>query len=85
MEVVSLSLNLKNNIPLTNGFTSCVYFKNKASKNRIEIGYLLNKKDSIFKMKVKDEFVSIIQYLKVSIDIHLCNGKEKIVGLCFYK
>ena len=82
----SIEINLKHNLPLTRGFTSYVYIKETLkSKERIKIGHIAEKSGVNCVVKIKKEFISLVQNLRFSLDTHVVNKQRKIVGLSFYK
>lgn len=85
MEYKNLTINLRHNLPLTNGFISHVYIKERKTKKRINIGHIVEKSGLSCVLSIKKEFVDITQTLKFSLDTHIVNGCKKIVGLSFYK
>ena len=85
MEYESIEINLKHNLPLTRGFTSYVYIKERKSKERINIGHITEKSGVNCVVKIKKEFISLVQNLRFSLDTHVVNKQRKIVGLSFYK
>ena len=85
MENKNLIINLRHNLPLTRGFTSYVYIKERKSKERINIGHITEKSGVNCVVKIKKEFISLVQNLRFSLDTHVVNKQRKIVGLCFYK
>ena len=85
MENKNLIINLRHNLPLTRGFTSYVYIKKRKSKERINIGHITEKSGVNCVVKIKKEFISLVQNLRFSLDTHVVNKQRKIVGLSFYK
>ena len=85
MENKNLIINLRHNLPLTRGFTSYVYIKERRSKERINIGHITEKSGVNCVVKIKKEFISLVQNLRFSLDTHIVDKQRKIVGLSFYK
>ena len=85
MENKNLIINLRHNLPLTRGFTSYVYIKERKSKERINIGHITEKSGVNCVVKIKKEFISLVQNLRFSLDTHVVDKQRKIVGLSFYK
>lgn len=85
MRNIEISLKPKQDMPLTNGFRVKVYIKNKKPQKRTEIGYVINKVGLRCSIVIKKEFVELVQTLRISIDTHIVDSREKIVGLAFCK
>ena len=85
MEYESIEINLKHNLPLTKGFISHVYIKERKTKKRINIGHIIEKAGLSCTLNIKKEFTSLVQNLRFSLDTHIVDKQRKIVGLSFYK
>lgn len=85
MKVVNLTLKPKHNLPLAKGFKIYAYLKEKKTKSRKKIGYVLRKTGLNCTIKILEEYKDSILDLNFTIDTHVVDRCTRMVGLVFCK